>query len=122
MPEFYYSPKTYGLEGLNFKGFEVDQIFSAGSNIARPEDIPHNTFGILKYHIKRSLLLAILAIIGYFDEDAVYKSDSSLLDVVSQLIALFNNIVTWWAGLTPVLASIVALVQGVVTYTEGIVT
>lgn len=94
LPDFYYSPKTYGLEGLNYKGFEVDQLFTAGANIATPDDLPNSTFGIFTYHIKRSLLTAILGFYASVDNDAINKSDSSLLTVIIQASSFMSMIVS----------------------------
>lgn len=60
-----YTPKTYGMEGLVFKGFNVDDIFVAGSNgtyVRQP-----NMWELLKFHIFRSILNLVLALVGYYD-------------------------------------------------------
>lgn len=55
----YYTPKTYGIEGLKFNGFDVDQIFVAGSNVIQDGKIPFTTWGMLRFHVSRSLLSAV---------------------------------------------------------------
>lgn len=60
-----YTPKTYGMEGLVFKGFNVDDIFVAGSNgtyLTQP-----NMWELLKFHIFRSILNLLLALVAYYD-------------------------------------------------------
>jgi hypothetical protein len=57
--------KTYGMEGIVFKGFNVDDIFVAGSNgayVTQP-----NMWELLKFHIFRSILNLVLAVVAYYD-------------------------------------------------------
>lgn len=61
----YFTPKTYGIEGLSINGFDVNSIFVAGSNVGGFEKIPGNTYELLLFHIKRSILSAVLMTIGY---------------------------------------------------------
>lgn len=112
LPDFYYSPKTYGLEGLNYKGFEVDQLFTAGANIATPDDLPNSTFGIFTYHIKRSLLTAILGVYASVDDDAINKSDSSLLTVIIQASSFMSMIVSLISSLSDFRRWVIASMQG----------
>lgn len=61
----YYTPRTYGLEGLSYNGFSVDSIFVAGSNLFDPVNSPKTTWDLLKFHIKRSLLSAVHCALEY---------------------------------------------------------
>ncbi|KAF5096893.1 hypothetical protein D0Z00_002630 [Geotrichum galactomycetum] len=61
----YFTPKTYGIEGLSINGFDINSIFVAGSNIGSFQKIHGNTYGLFLFHIKRSILSAIFLAIGY---------------------------------------------------------
>lgn len=61
----YYTPRTYGLEGLSFNGFPIDNIFVAGSNLFDPANSPETTWDLLKFHVKRSLLSAVHCALEY---------------------------------------------------------
>lgn len=61
----YWTPKTFGVEGLLVNGFDVDSILVAGSNVLEQDNIPKNTFQLLKFHIKRSLLSALFLFMSY---------------------------------------------------------
>lgn len=61
----YYTPRTYGIEGLTYNGFDIDEIFVAGSNVNDESLVPKNTFELLLFHLKRSFLSALHSAIEY---------------------------------------------------------
>lgn len=121
LPDFYYSPKTYGLEGLSYKGFEVDQLFTAGSNIASPDDLPTDTYGILKYYIKRSILTGILGIFAFFDQDAVDRSESHFLGVIVYAMAAMSGFVAFLVRIDDSKRWIIAYIKGFLSNTFSVV-
>lgn len=121
IPEFYYTPKTYGIEGLRFKGFELDNLLSAGANLQKAEDVPKSTWGIFKYHMKRSILLGMLNIVSTTDDDPVKKADGTILDLAIILLNLLTNVVAWLDSVTAVFNDIMDWVNNVTTWIQDLV-
>lgn len=111
--EVNYTPKTYGLEGFSFRGFDVDKFFSAGSSITNPVDFPTSTWQLLKFHIRRSLLSAVLNIIALNDNDPIQRADSTLVDLIT-------TILDFLATFTVFLGTVVSLLQQALEWLNGL--
>lgn len=61
----YYSPKTYGVEGLSFNGFNIDQIFGAGASVFQEGILPKNTWELFIFHITKSLLAGFYSLMEH---------------------------------------------------------
>lgn len=67
IPNEYYTPRTYGIEGLTFKGFNIDDIFVPGSNGRYLRTQNPTMWDLLKFHITRSILNGLLAIVSFYE-------------------------------------------------------
>lgn len=121
IPEFYFTPKTYGIEGLRFKGFELDNILSAGANLSDPDIVPKSTWQILKFHLKRSMLQGILNVYSTKDNDAPYKVQSTLLDILALALALLENVTSLLADITALFTRIMDWVDNMTSWIQGLV-
>uniref|UniRef100_A0A060TGB1 ARAD1D22088p n=1 Tax=Blastobotrys adeninivorans TaxID=409370 RepID=A0A060TGB1_BLAAD len=83
-----YTPKTYGIQGVQLKGFKVDDILTPGSSY-NPAEISGSTMSLLKFHLKRSMLNAVLALVGYYESSpeplkAPFRAKSEPLAIADQ--------------------------------------
>lgn len=83
-----YTPKTYGIRGAQFKGFKVDDILTPGSSYD-PAEISGSTMSLLKFHIKRSMLNAVLALVDYYESSpeflkAPFRANAEPLAIADQ--------------------------------------
>lgn len=73
--------RSLGLEGVNFKGFELDDIFSPGANL---QDMPITTWELLQFHIQHAILTFLHDTIDFWYQirgDVNHASTSVLLMV-----------------------------------------
>jgi hypothetical protein len=61
-----YTARRYGVEGARFRGFDVDNLFPAGTN-ANMFYYQTNTLGLLRFHLHRAMLSGILEVVGWYD-------------------------------------------------------
>lgn len=83
----YFTPRTYGIEGLTVNGFDVDSIFVAGSNVTSAEDLPTKTIELLRFHIRRSLLSAVFLAIGLKKYGVKYEADVTPLNATTLTVS-----------------------------------
>lgn len=128
----YFTPKTYGIEGLTINGFDVDSIFVAGSNMASPENIPTTTFDLFIFHVKRSFLSAVFMTVGYkkygvqFENTPLVQNDTNL--TVSQIENVSNideivptpDVIPWYVTVPP--SSIIIILLYVYSVIKIIIT
>lgn len=116
LPELTYTPKTYGLEGFSFRGFEIDKIFSAGSSITNPADFPTSTWQLLKFHIRRSMLSAILNIIALKDDDPIQRANSTIVDLILKLLDFLASFTVFLGTISSFLQAVLGWLNGITDY------
>lgn len=73
------TPKTLGLEGVNFRGLEFDNIFTPGANLA---DMPITTWELFMFHINHAILTAAHSTYDFWNQiqgDVNHAATSTLL-------------------------------------------
>lgn len=85
--------RSLGLEGVNFKGFELDDIFSPGANL---KDMPITTWELLQFHIQHAILVFLHNTIDFW-----YQIRGDVNHAATSVLLMVRTWTLWIVALAP---------------------
>jgi hypothetical protein len=101
----FFTPRTYGMAGTNFKGFDVDRLLPPGTNMNELSFT--STKGLLDFDIRRTILNVVLVFVGLYSRfPAAFKdfihnefvawAPSGGASTTSRLMRMLTTIRDFW--------------------------
>lgn len=87
------TPRSLGLDGVNFKGFELDRIFTPGANL---QDMPITTWELLQFHIQHAILVFLHDTIDFW-----YQIHGDVNHAVTSVLLMVRTWTLWLVALAP---------------------